>query len=120
MTSARGSEPTCSSMRANRVFATAGSEATTATQISALCHLSWKSVSAAETRKRAWSRSRKLRTMLRSFYEPPGTIFLNRDLQRFPERLKYDVANHIAHPHIDDRHTAASQSPRSRTRSRGA
>jgi transcriptional regulator with XRE-family HTH domain len=38
-----------------------------------------------------------LRTVLRSFYEPPGTIYLNKKLERFPERLKYDIANHIAH-----------------------
>lgn len=37
------------------------------------------------------------RTLLRSFYEPPGTVFLNAELKRFPNRLKYDVANHIAH-----------------------
>jgi len=43
------------------------------------------------------ARSSGLRTMLRSFYEPPGTIFLNEQLKRFPDRLKYDVANHIGH-----------------------
>ncbi len=41
--------------------------------------------------------SSRLRTVLRSFYEPPGKIYLNRELERFPHRLKYDVANHIAH-----------------------
>jgi transcriptional regulator with XRE-family HTH domain len=41
--------------------------------------------------------SNVLQTVLRSFYEAPGTIFLNTALERFPERLKYDIANHIAH-----------------------
>jgi transcriptional regulator with XRE-family HTH domain len=41
--------------------------------------------------------SNTLHTLLRSFYEPPGKVFLNTELQRFPDRLKYDVANHIAH-----------------------
>ena len=41
--------------------------------------------------------SNGLRTVLRSFYEPPGKIFLNKKLERFPDRLRYDIANHIAH-----------------------
>jgi len=41
--------------------------------------------------------SNGLRTVLRSFYEAPGKIFLNRTLKRFPDRLRYDIANHIAH-----------------------
>ena len=41
--------------------------------------------------------SNKLRTLLRSFYEAPGKIFLNKALERFPDRLRYDIANHIAH-----------------------
>ena len=41
--------------------------------------------------------SNKLRTVLRSFYEAPGKIFLNKALERFPDRLRYDISNHIAH-----------------------
>lgn len=40
---------------------------------------------------------RELRSMLRSFYEPPGTLYLNRALQRDPARLKYDLASHLGH-----------------------
>jgi len=40
---------------------------------------------------------RELRSMLRSFYEPPGTLYLNRALQAQPARLKFDLAAHIAH-----------------------
>jgi len=41
--------------------------------------------------------SSRLRTLLRSFYEPPGEVFLNTELERHPDRLKYDLANHVAH-----------------------
>src|SRR3954471_3034776 len=35
----------------------------------------------------------ELRSMVRSFYEPPGTIYLNRQLQSDPARLKFDLAS---------------------------
>lgn len=40
---------------------------------------------------------REMRSMLRSFFEPPGTVYLNRELQAEPARLKFDLATHIAH-----------------------
>ena len=36
-------------------------------------------------------------TLVRSFYEPPGTIYINERLQAFPERLKFDLATHVGH-----------------------
>jgi transcriptional regulator with XRE-family HTH domain len=38
-----------------------------------------------------------LQTLVRSFYEAPDIVFLNRYLEQSAERLKYDLANHIAH-----------------------
>ena len=35
--------------------------------------------------------------MVRSFFEAPRTIYLNRALQSDPARLKFDLASHIAH-----------------------
>lgn len=40
---------------------------------------------------------RELRSMLRSFYEPPGTVYLNKALLADPARLKFDLATHLAH-----------------------
>jgi len=40
---------------------------------------------------------RELRSMLRSFYEAPRTIYLNRELQGDPARLKFDLASHLGH-----------------------
>lgn len=45
----------------------------------------------------ALSQGRELRSMVRSFYEPPGTVYLNKALQADPARLKFDLAAHIAH-----------------------
>ncbi len=36
-------------------------------------------------------------TIVRSYFEPPNSIFLNSVLNQQPERLKYDLATHIAH-----------------------
>jgi len=36
-------------------------------------------------------------TLVRSFFEPPGTVYINSLLQDQPARLKYDLATHIAH-----------------------
>jgi transcriptional regulator with XRE-family HTH domain len=38
-----------------------------------------------------------LNTMVRSFFEAPNTVYLNSALKEHPERLKFDVANHVAH-----------------------
>ena len=35
--------------------------------------------------------------IVRSYFEPPGTIWLNESLKAQPARLKYDLAIHIAH-----------------------
>jgi transcriptional regulator with XRE-family HTH domain len=40
---------------------------------------------------------REVRSMVRSFFEPPHTIYANRALQSDPARLKFDLAAHIAH-----------------------
>jgi transcriptional regulator with XRE-family HTH domain len=45
----------------------------------------------------ARDKERELRSMLRSFYEPPNTLFLNRELQSDPARLKFDLASHLGH-----------------------
>lgn len=43
-----------------------------------------------------------LNTLVRSFYDAPGTVYLNRSLEETPARLKYDLANHIAHKVLHD------------------
>ncbi|MEX2126287.1 MAG: DUF3612 domain-containing protein [Woeseia sp.] len=43
-----------------------------------------------------------LDTLVRSFYEAPNVIYLNRQLEPLPGRLKYDIANHIAHRVLHD------------------
>jgi transcriptional regulator with XRE-family HTH domain len=40
---------------------------------------------------------RELRSMVRSFFEPPATVYLNRELQNDPARLKFDLASHLGH-----------------------
>jgi transcriptional regulator with XRE-family HTH domain len=40
---------------------------------------------------------REVRSMVRSFFESPRTIYLNRFLRDDPARLKFDLASHIAH-----------------------
>jgi hypothetical protein len=40
---------------------------------------------------------RELRSMVRSFYEAPRTIYLNRALEADVARLKFDLASHLAH-----------------------
>jgi transcriptional regulator with XRE-family HTH domain len=42
-------------------------------------------------------KDREVRSMVRSFFEPPGVIYANRALQSDPARLKFDLAAHIAH-----------------------
>lgn len=40
---------------------------------------------------------RSTNTLVRSFYDAPGVIYVNERLQQFPERLKFDLATHIGH-----------------------
>ena len=42
-------------------------------------------------------KDRELRSMVRSFYEAPRTVYLNRALQKDPARLKFDLATHLGH-----------------------
>jgi len=37
------------------------------------------------------------KTIMRSFFDAPNKVYLNESLKQFPERLKFDLANHIAH-----------------------
>jgi Protein of unknown function (DUF3612) len=39
----------------------------------------------------------EVRSVVRSFFEPPGTLYLNKALQSDAARLKYDLASHIGH-----------------------
>src|ERR1700722_12258511 len=39
----------------------------------------------------------EVRSTVRSFYESPGTIYLNQALRADPARLKFDLATHIGH-----------------------
>ena len=38
-----------------------------------------------------------LRKAVRSFFDAPRTVYLNKAIERTPARLKYDLANHIGH-----------------------
>jgi transcriptional regulator with XRE-family HTH domain len=40
---------------------------------------------------------RELRSVLRSFFESPRTVYLNRGLLASPGRLKFDLASHLGH-----------------------
>ncbi len=42
-------------------------------------------------------------TLVRSYFEPPNKICLNRFLQRQPDRLKYDLAVHLGHCTLHDK-----------------
>src|SRR5690348_13021965 len=39
----------------------------------------------------------EVRSMVRSFFEAPRTVYLNRGLHSDPARLKFDLASHIGH-----------------------
>jgi transcriptional regulator with XRE-family HTH domain len=43
-----------------------------------------------------------LNMLVRSFYDAPNKVYLNRSLENNPARLKYDLANHIAHKVLHD------------------
>ena len=45
---------------------------------------------------------RELRSMVRSFFEAPRTVYLNRELQQDPARLKFDLASHLGHKVLHD------------------
>ena len=45
---------------------------------------------------------RPLNTLVRSFFDAPDTVYLNRDLEADATRLKYDLANHIGHKVLHD------------------
>jgi hypothetical protein len=38
-----------------------------------------------------------LNTLVRSFFDAPDKVYLNRELEKDPSRLKFDLANHIGH-----------------------
>lgn len=43
-----------------------------------------------------------LKKAVRSFFDAPNKIYLNKAIERTPARLKYDLANHIAHVVLHD------------------
>ncbi len=43
-----------------------------------------------------------LNTLVRSFFDAPDKVYLNRELQKDEARLKYDLANHIGHKVLHD------------------
>src|SRR6266853_963398 len=45
----------------------------------------------------ARDKDRELRSMVRSFFESPRTVYLNREVQADPARLKFDLASHFGH-----------------------
>ena len=45
----------------------------------------------------ARDKDRELRSMVRSFFESPRTVYLNRGLHADPARLKFDLASHLGH-----------------------
>ena len=55
-----------------------------------------------ETFKDAGDTSRPLNTLVRSFFDAPNRVYLNRSLEKNPARLKYDLVNHIAHKVLHD------------------
>lgn len=59
----------------------------------------WFDNSAFKDRREA---ARPLNTLVRSFFDSPNKIYLNRELEKNPARLKYDLANQIAHKVLHD------------------
>jgi transcriptional regulator with XRE-family HTH domain len=43
-----------------------------------------------------------LNMLVRSFFDAPNKVYLNRTLEKNPARLKYDLANHIGHMVLHD------------------
>ncbi len=54
------------------------------------------------TFKDAGDTDRPLNTIVRSFFDAPNRVYLNRSLEKNAARLKYDLANHIAHKILHD------------------
>ncbi len=50
----------------------------------------------------ARDKDRELRSMVRSFFESPRSVYLNRQLQADPARLKFDLASHLGHKVLHD------------------
>jgi transcriptional regulator with XRE-family HTH domain len=50
----------------------------------------------------ARDKDREVRSMVRSFFESPRTVYLNRELQADPARLKFDLASHLGHKVLHD------------------
>jgi len=46
--------------------------------------------------------SAPLNMIVRSFFDAPNVVYLNSALKKHPERLKFDLANHIAHKVLHD------------------
>ena len=45
---------------------------------------------------------RPINMLVRSFYDAPNKVYLNRELEKSPARLKFDLANQIAHKVLHD------------------
>lgn len=45
---------------------------------------------------------RELKSVVRSFFESPRTVYVNRQLQSDPARLKFDLASHLGHKVLHD------------------
>ena len=45
---------------------------------------------------------KSLNTLVRSFFDAPNVVYLNRALRETPARIKFDLANHIAHKVLHD------------------
>jgi len=50
----------------------------------------------------AHDKNREVLSMVRSFFEPPRTVYLNNALKRDRARLKFDLAAHLAHVVLHD------------------
>lgn len=50
----------------------------------------------------ARDKDRELRSVVRSFFESPRTVYLNRELQSDPARLKFDLASQLGHKVLHD------------------
>jgi hypothetical protein len=50
----------------------------------------------------ARDKDREVRSVLRSFFESPRTVYLNRSLVADPARLKFDLATHLGHKVLHD------------------
>ncbi len=47
--------------------------------------------------ERVRDQDRAIKTMMRSFFDAPGRVYVNKRLQEHPARLKYDLAAHLGH-----------------------